>query len=329
MDRVSVWAPGRVNLIGEHTDYTGGLAFPMAIQLGIELTGSVGGDRLRLRSDLGLPPLDRPVPITDLAAIEDDWQIAVAAARRTAPMRGLDAELRSTLPAAAGLSSSAATEAAIALALGAPAASVETARLCQLAEHDAGTPCGLLDQLAVVCGRAGHGMVIDFRSGDLRHVPICDAASFVVVPSGQARNLRDSAYHQRVAECRAAAELIDLRVAALGDLDAVDDPTLRRRARHVITENRRVPEFADALCSGDLRVAGELMVESHRSLRDDFEVSTPVLDALVEELTALPGVLGARLTGAGFGGCVVALTEAGVRLDRGWVVEPSAGAIRR
>lgn len=325
-DEVVSWAPGRVNLIGEHTDYTGGLALPMAIQLGIELRGRVGGDRLRLETDLGIAPLDVPVPVGDLDDVPPRWRIAVATARRIAPTTGLTASLRSTLPAGGGLSSSAATEAAVALALGAAAGTEDTAVACQLAEHDAGTPCGLLDQLAVVCGRAGHGMVVDFRSGELTHVPIPPEARFVVVPSGQERDLRTSAYAQRVAECRAAAELVDLRGTKLADLDRIDDPAVRRRARHVISENRRVVEFAEALASGDLPAAGRLMLASHESLRDDFEVSTPVLDALVEDLLATPGVLGARLTGAGFGGCVVALTTAGVDLGRGWEVHPSAGA---
>lgn len=325
---MAIWAPGRVNLIGEHTDYTGGLAFPMAIQLGIELRGRVGGNRLRLETDIGIDPLDVALPIDDLSKIPPRWRIAAATAARAAPTTGLSATLGSTLPASAGLSSSAAVEAAMALALGAPAEDPRTALLCQLAEHDAGTPCGLLDQLAVICGREGHGMLIDFHTGHFDHVQIPPDAQFVVVPSGQERDLRSSPYAQRLAECHAAGDLVDLRSASIEDLEAIDDPAIRRRARHVVTENRRVREFGARLAEGDLPGAGELMSESHRSLRDDFEVSTPVLDALVSELLATPGVLGARLTGAGFGGCVVALCEAGVELGRGWAVVPSTGAHR-
>jgi galactokinase len=150
----------------------------------------------------------------------------------------------------------------------------------------------------------------------------------VVVHSGEARTLAGSAYGDRRRACEAAARRIGpLRDATPADVAALEDLVLRRRARHVITENRRVTAFAEALRGGDPTTAGQLMVESHASLRDDFEVSTPVLDALVARLTARSGVFGARLTGAGFGGCVVALAEPGA-LNEGWVVRPSRGAAR-
>jgi galactokinase len=153
-----------------------------------------------------------------------------------------------------------------------------------------------------------------------------DRRRLVPVPAPQFRTLAGSAYGERRAACeRAAASIGPLLDATVTDTSVIADPTVRRRARHVITENARVLAFAEAFRGGDLVAAGTIMGESHTSLRDDFEVSTPVLDALVERLTARPGVFGARLTGAGFGGCVVALAEPGA-LDEGWTVRASAGA---
>jgi len=303
-------APGRVNLIGEHTDYTGGLAFPMAIQLGITLEGTLGGGRLRLRSDLAPDALDLPLPLPALDAVPEFWRIATAAAARGGVERagvwGLDGRLSSTLPAGSGLSSSAATEAAVALAVGATGSPIELARLCQAAEHDAGVPCGLLDQLAVLGGRRGHGLLIDFATSTAELRPISDRARIAVVPSGEERDLARTPYPRRVAEAQTAAKIVDLR-GDPAEVEALDDPVLRRRARHIATENRRVTAFAEAVAADDLAAAGQLMDASHASLRDDFEVSTPTLDALVADLRAVRGVHGARLTGAGFGGCVVAL----------------------
>jgi galactokinase len=210
-----------------------------------------------------------------------------------------------TLPIGAGLSSSAALEVAVALALGFDGVEVDLALACQRAEHLAsGVPCGVMDQLASAAGVAGHALLIDCGSLKTRPVPVPADVEIVVVHSGERRALAGSAYARRRAELEAG------------------DP---RRRRHVATENERVLAFAAALDRGDLTGAGRLMVESHASLRDDFEVSTAALDALVARLCALPGVHGARLTGAGFGGCVVALADPGA-LHEGWRVVPSAGA---
>ncbi len=170
------------------------------------------------------------------------------------------------------------------------------------------------------------GLLIDCHTLDVLAVRIPPGVEVVVVDSGRSRELVASAYGERVAQCRNAERIIGpLRQAELADLQRISHRLVRARARHVITENARVREFADALGRGDLAAAGQLMLASHASLRTDFEVSTPELDRLVERLAARPGVHGARLTGAGFGGCVVALSAPGA-LAEGWLVRPVGGA---
>jgi galactokinase len=216
---------------------------------------------------------------------------------------------------------------AVALALGFDGPPLDLALACQRAEHLAsGVPSGVMDQLASVMGVDGHALLIDCRSLEVTPVPMPAGVDVVVVHSGQARALAGSAYAERRAQCEAAAEVIGpLREATVDDLDRLDDDLLRRRARHVVTENQRVLDFAACLHDGDLPGAGRLMAASHASLAGDFEVSTDALDALVEELSAASGVYGARLTGAGFGGCVVALADATSPV-RGWRLHPSTGA---
>ena len=323
------WAPGRVNLIGEHTDYTGGLVFPMAIQLGTVIEGERRGTVLELRSDQQRVPARVPLPVGDPGAIHPPWaRYPAAVAAELGATEGFVGTVTSTVPLGSGLSSSASLEVSTALALGAPAGDPDTAELCRRAETAAtGVPCGIMDQLASVAGVEGHALLIDCRTLEVTPSPVPAEARFVVVHSGQNRALAGSAYGERRAQCEAAQQVIGpLRDASPADVGRRDDPTLAARARHVIGENRRVVEFATALAAGDLATAGEIMVAGHRSLAEDFEVSTDVLDALVDELVATPGVHGARLTGAGFGGCVVALCEPAVDLGRGWVVTPSSGA---
>jgi galactokinase len=336
VDEVRVWAPGRVNLIGDHTDYTGGLAFPIAIQLGIELVGIRGGDRLQMTSAGFEGELDVVLPLRPegASATSPTWAAApVAVAALAASRVGLRAALTSTLPPGSGLSSSAALEVATALALGADDGRtvVELAELCVEAERVAtGVPCGILDQLSSLSGVAGHGLLMDCRATTVEAVPLPERARWFVVDSGS-RVLADGEYAARREQCERAEAALGgpLRDTTLADLDGIDDDLLRRRARHVVGENQRVLDFADALRADDLATAGRLMVGSHRSLADDYEVSTADLDRLVDDLLATPGVLGARLTGGGFGGCAVALCDREVDVPGAIAVVPSSGATRR
>ena len=328
------WAPGRVNLIGEHTDYTGGLVLPMAIDLGTEIRYRRTTDRRISLASADQPiPLSLALPVTDAGAVRPEWGRYVAGvAGQLGTVDGIEGTVSSTVPLGSGLSSSAALEVAMALALGAQGRPVEIAEICRAAEHRAsGVPCGIMDQLASAGGIAGHGLLIDCDSLTVEPVPIPSSCSIVVIHSGQQRGLGGSAYAERVSQCASAEAVIGpLRSAATDAWRHIDDPVVAARARHVISENRRVREFASALAACDLAAAGALMVQSHASLRDDYEVSTPVLDELADRLVDVPGVHGARLTGAGFGGCVVALCDAGTdprpHGSLGWIVRPSAGA---
>jgi galactokinase len=321
-------APGRVNLIGDHTDYMGGLVLPMAVDLETVVRGRRAGAAVELTSDQFPDPLRLDLPVRDPAGAEPAWGRYVAGvAAELHTTVGLVGTVSSTVPVGSGLSSSAALEVATALALGADGGPAEIAELCRRAETAAtGVPCGIMDQLCSAAGIEGHALLIDCATLDITPVPVPEDARIWVVDSGQARELAGSAYADRRRQCEDAVRLVGpLPRAEIGDIEALVDPVLRARARHVRTECDRVRAFAAALRAGDLVRAGELMVDSHASLRDDFEVSTDVLDALVGDLCSRPGVHGARLTGAGFGGCVVALADPGVVLD-GREVRPAAGA---
>ena len=321
-----VFAPGRVNLIGDHTDYTGGLVLPMTIHLGTTVEGERGGDVVRLVS-ANLPG-EAVVPLSvtadDARSLSPRWARYVAGVVSVLrPSEGLTGRVSTTLPIGAGLSSSAALEVAVAKAVGFDRSLLRLARACQEAEQLAsGVPCGVMDQLASAVGTPGQALLIDCTSLTLTRVPMPSPTEVevVVVHSGEQRALAGSAYAQRRAQCEAAAVVIGpLRDATLDDIARIDDDVLRARARHVVTENARVLAFVEALRSGDFAGCGRLLVESHRSLAGDFAVSTPALDALVDRLLHTPGVFGARLTGAGFGGCVVALARPGA-IRQGWRV---------
>ncbi len=332
-----VTAPGRVNLIGDHTDYNQGVALPVAIDLGttVEFT-ETGSSHLSFYSTLYPQGIELPVDIaldpSVLSALEPPWSRLVGAmVALTHARTGGIGRIETTIPVGAGLSSSAALLVALAGALGAEGTARSIARLCQQAENFSGVPVGIMDPLACAGGRAGHGLLIDFSDLSIRYVPIPAEAELVVIHSGVHRALRFTEYAARVAECEAAAVTVGpLGRADESDVGGLRDPLLRRRARHVVTECRRVHQVAAALEGDDLAAAGALLVESHRSLATDFDVSTPEIDALVAKVCALDGVHGARLTGAGFGGCVVVLARPGAvdpadYPDGAWVVAPSDG----
>jgi len=312
-------APGRVNLIGDHTDYNDGLVLPFAIDRECLVAWRARDDpHVAVRSlDLAGAVVVAADGRDDPAAIAAPaWGRFVAGvvralARRGRPATGLDAVISSSVPAGSGLSSSAALEIALATALVGAAPGFELpphdlARVGQEAEHLAtGIPSGLMDQLAAVFGRADHALFIDCRSLELESVPLPAALTTVVVHSGLPRTLASSAYADRRRECAAAAAALD--VASLRDARP-DQVRNLPRARHVVSENARVLEAVTALRAADGARLGRLLGASHASLRDDYEVSTPELDLLVGLLVA-QGALGARLTGAGFGGCVIALVE--------------------
>jgi galactokinase len=311
---IAVRAPGRVNLIGDHTDYNEGFVLPLAIDLETVVRARPRDDaEIRLHSETS--GWDRYA-----AGVAE-----VLAARGRADL-GIEGTISSSVPVGAGLSSSAALEVALALALCAAAGfelpPLELALACQEAELVAtGVPCGIMDQLASVAGVAGHALLIDCRSLEVRPIPIPAGLAVLVVHSGVERRLVDSAYAERRAACEAVAARLGVR--ALRDAtpeQVADDP----RARHVVAENERVLAAADALAAGDTAALGPLLAASHASLRDDFEVSTPELDALVAALEEA-GALGARLTGAGFGGCAVALVPA----PDAWRVAERASAAYR
>jgi galactokinase len=325
-DRIIARAPGRVNLIGDHTDYTGGLVFPMAIDRWTEIDGTPT-DRIRLVSDDEPDPVDLPATVAaaDVMRVEPRWGRFVAAiAAELRSGRGFDGRVATTIPVGAGLSSSAALEVAVALALGFDGTPLELAQLARRAEHAAtGVPTGIMDQLCIAGARQGHAALIDCHTLEVTPVPVPDDAA-IVVQFVAHRTLVGSEYSDRVGECTRAESIVGpLRTATLDDIERIDDELVRRRARHVITENARVTSFAEALARGDHVGAGELMVASHRSLSDDFAVSTPTVDRAVRDLLDQPGVFGARMTGGGFGGCVVALCrpDATVPGHRVWPVD--------
>jgi galactokinase len=321
-----VRAPGRVNLIGDHTDYTGGLVFPMAVDRWTEIRYEVD-DAVALTSADEPLPVHLPLDVDDPTAVSPGWARYVAGViSEMGPQRGIRGHVTTTIPIGGGMSSSHALQVAVALALGFDGSIVELAQLTQRAENRAsGVPTGIMDQLSIAAGRAGHALMIDCGALTVTPFPLPGDVE-VVVRFVAHRTLVGSAYADRVAECAAAEAVIGpLRNATIEDISAIDDPVVRSRAKHVITENQRVREFAAALAAGDRGEAGRLMVQSHRSLRDLYETSTPVMDAAVDDLLDTRGVYGARMTGGGFGGCVVALVEPGTAID-GWRVTPVDGA---
>ncbi len=321
-----VVSPGRVNLIGEHTDYNDGFVLPMAIDRGLTITVRPRPGRIGLvASDCSGAPVAIDLDGL-LAAGRTDWgryvEGVVAGYRRLGwEIPGFEAEIVADLPAGGGLSSSAALEVGMATALealcGRSLSVIERALLCQRAEHEfAGVPCGIMDQCAVAGGRAGHALLLDCRSRDVRFVPLAAEVAVLVIDSGVKHALADGGYAARRSECEEASRRLGR--ATLRDVTPADwaanassiPDVLRRRAGHVLAENARVLAFAAALEAGDWPRAGRVMDESHASLRDDFEVSCRELDLICEAAAGVAGVHGCRMTGGGFGGCTVALVDA-------------------
>jgi galactokinase len=338
---VRVRAPGRVNLIGEHTDYNSGLAAPMAIDRFVEvLYEPADTETLRIRTDIdhisvGLS-LDPAVGAFRLVEPRPPWaRLAAALLAAVRPATGGAVSITSTVPVGVGLSSSAAVSVGLALALGADPEPWAMAELCRRAESTAGAPVGLMDPLVSMAGRAGHLLRGDFAANTYAAVRLPGSAEVAVVESGVIRRLEDTPYAERRAECERAAALLGcpLGLAGATEIGTIADPTLRARARHVIGECGRVDAFLDALEGGDLRAAGGCMVESHRSLATDFAASTVEIDALVERLVATDGVYGVRLGGGGFGGNVVVLCRPGALAGEEWatrtaVLRAADGATR-
>ena len=337
-ERVVARGPGRVNLIGEHTDYNDGLALPFAIDRGVTVTAEpLRGDRIEARAaDLDE---DDAFDLDDsgVGGIQSGWRAFV---------RGTVAELRAAghavrpsrltiegdLPHGSGLSSSAALEAALCLALleDPDVDRVELAKLCSRVENEhVGARTGLLDQLAVLCGREDAALRIDFREETIDPVPLeLGDWRLVTLDSGAGHEHAGGGYNERRAECTAACEA--LGIASLRDATSGDGlpAPLDRRVRHVLTENARVDAMTDALAAGDLERAGMLLRESHASLRDDYEASVPEVERTVEALERA-GAAGARMVGGGFGGSVLALFPPGVTPPDGCVsVAPGPPARR-
>lgn len=322
---IVVRAPGRVNLIGEHTDYNGGFVLPMAINRAMWIA-------VRYRRDKEVHLLSGDFHHTARFNLEKfsyrnpHWceyikGVANALQKRGHTLRGWDGAMLGDVPRGSGLSSSAALELAAARAFcevsNIPWDPVDMAVVGQEAENNwVGVNCGIMDQMISACGKAGHAYLLDCRSLLGEHVPLPEGVGVVILDTATRRGLVDSAYNERRAQCEEAAAFFGVELlrdvtpeaffARAGELPE----TTRKRARHVVTEDQRTLAAAKAMREGDPVTLGRLMHESHVSLRDDFEVCNDALNTMVECASAHPGCHGARMTGAGFGGCAVALVDA-------------------
>jgi galactokinase len=329
-------APGRVNLLGEHVDYNDGFVLPVAIDRAVQVAATPVSDEivtlvaldLNERVSFSLDRLGEKVALNgDLLPTWARYPAGVAHVLKQEGLavRGLQAVFTSDIPIGAGLSSSAAVEVAFAVtwrALGGwQRDALQIARLCQRAENQyVGVNCGLMDQFASACGMEGHALYFDTRSLEWQPVPLPPRTAVVIADSGVRRSLAASAYNERRAACEQAVEILRQHLhnmRSLRDVSSVEfaaysellSPVVRMRAEHVVKEIARVQDAMVALRRGDAQLFGGLMFAGHASLRDLYEVSCPELDVLVNIAREQPGCFGARLTGAGFGGCTVNLVE--------------------
>lgn len=332
-------SPGRVNLIGEHTDYNGGYVFPAALTLSSTVTVRTREDRRLNLTATDLPGTLVNASLDSLESYRDlkwgNYQLGVADELQKAGygVPGCDMLFHDTVPLGSGLSSSAAIEVATALALvtlGLEAAGlegavdmVEMARISQRAEHNyVGVKCGIMDQFASAMGKAGHAVFLNCRDLSYRHVPLAlDGCKIVISNTKKKRSLAAVKYNERRGECEKGLEALKRAIpqaACLGELstdqferykDLIEDETVRKRVEHVIYEDERVLKSVEALKKGEIEEFGRYMVRSHDSLRELYEVTGAELDTLVEEALKIDGVIGSRMTGGGFGGCTVSIVR--------------------
>jgi len=317
-----VRAPGRVNLIGEHTDYNDGFVLPMAIDHAVWIALSPRDDaKVRVRSlDLGVDSAFDLLSLTKGEGwLEYIKGIAFQLQKAGYGLKGFDAMMTGDVPRGAGLSSSAAVELATARAFAAVSGftwdAAQMARISQKAENEwVGVNCGIMDQMASAACEAGYALFLDCRTLEYQHAPLPENTSVVILDTSTRRGLVDSAYNERRSQCEEAARWFGvkaLRDVSVEEFEKSSGPSevVMKRARHIITENARVLEAVKVMKAGDVKRLGELFNASHNSLRDDFEVTNKALNQIVECAQEQPACYGARMTGAGFGGCAVALVQ--------------------
>ncbi|WP_428039954.1 galactokinase [Candidatus Avelusimicrobium fimicolum] len=333
-EKLYFFAPGRVNLIGEHTDYNGGHVFPCALSFGTHCVFCKRDDKKVRLYSLNFP--EKGIIDADLSAIsydkKQDWANYPLGVIKTLQNhgyninQGFELMFWGDIPNGAGLSSSASIELATAVAMNKVfnlyIPQVELVKFCQEAENKfVGMNCGIMDQFAIGMGKEGCAVLLDCNTLNYEYAPLdLKGVSIVIMNTNKRRELADSKYNERRAECERALKELQrkLPIKSLGDLsidefeknkELITNPTDRKRAKHAVYENQRTLQAVERLKAGDLKTFGKLMNESHISLRDDYEVTGKELDTLAEAAWQQPGVLGARMTGAGFGGCAIALVQ--------------------
>jgi len=326
------FSSGRVNLIGEHTDYNGGYVFPAALNVGTTVLARKRNDKKICLYATDLKELVE----TDIDKIDEyknirwgNYQLGVIKELKEAgyEVGGLDMLFHDTVPHGAGLSSSAAIECATGIAVyslfnSKPLNKIELSFICQKAENRfVGVNCGIMDQFASSLGKKDHAIFLNTRTMEYKYVPLkLGDYKIVISNTNKKRSLADSKYNERRLECEKGLELLkkELSISCLGELDVetfekyknlIDDEIILKRVRHVVYEDDRVLKSIDVLQKGDLEAFGKLMIQSHISLRDDYEVTGLELDTLFDEALKIEGVIGSRMTGAGFGGCTVSIVH--------------------